>query len=441
MRIADRCSAKVQAHIHASWQRPCSRCCCWLLPVATAGLSAWDKHVGYRNLCMHPVLQPPPSSPPPKQQRAVAGDSSGAQQQQATWPDAASQQQQGRQEQQLSAAAPPSLLDCCQATLLAALSPGTVCELLQVADCLAPVLDDLRRWATAGAVQLPCRCSAQCWSAESAPLLAACMFQLSPSHILTTPSIPIGSSPSLLSCPHQPQPHFVPACSQAVEHAAQQYSEVVAADLPGFCSLSTACLADILSSQSLVRTPSVAAPAAVVLGWQPSLAAGFLLHHVCTVRCCHEPAWACMQTRRLPRLLTLAAAPAAAHPPPPQDCPEKAVFDGVMKWAGYGSEVESAASACHPMRDLEQLLPCIRFPLMQDAELELVRCGGAGVGRALVVGAGTGFGRLGGQAVAVAAPCTCCPAFVTCLPACPLPAMPCHALAAAGGMQCGSAAA
>ena len=82
------------------------------------------------------------------------------------------------------------------------------------------------------------------------------------------------------------------------------------------------------------------------------------------------------------------SASATAHLPPSQDCPEKAVFDGVMKWAGYGSEVESAASACHPRQDLEQLLPCIRFPLMKDAELELVRCSGAGVGNALVVGAG-----------------------------------------------------
>lgn len=32
-----------------------------------------------------------------------------------------------------------------------------------------------------------------------------------------------------------------------------------------------------------------------------------------------------------------------------QDCPEKAVFDAVMVWAGYGSEVVDAASACHPM--------------------------------------------------------------------------------------------
>ena len=34
----------------------------------------------------------------------------------------------------------------------------------------------------------------------------------------------------------------------------------------------------------------------------------------------------------------------------PQDCPEKSVFDAVMKWAGYGSEVVDASSACHPMQ-------------------------------------------------------------------------------------------
>ena len=110
-----------------------------------AGLSAWDKHVGYRNLRMHPVLHPPPSSPPPKQERAA----------QPAWPPS----EPGRS--QLTAAGPaavtaqqaqqassvPSLLHCCQAMLGRSLAPGSVCDVLQVADCLDPVVDGLRRWA------------------------------------------------------------------------------------------------------------------------------------------------------------------------------------------------------------------------------------------------------------------------------------------------------
>lgn len=81
-------------------------------------------------------------------------------------------------------------------------------------------------------------------------------------------------------------------------------------------------------------------------------------------------------------LLPLRAPPSNLHhltPPTThthlQDCPEKAVFDAVMVWAGYGAEVAGAASACHPMADVDRLLPCIRFPLMTDADLEAVRCG------------------------------------------------------------------
>ncbi|KAL4421040.1 hypothetical protein ABPG77_007515 [Micractinium sp. CCAP 211/92] len=222
-------------------------CASWSDPepisnIRFAGLSAWDKHVGYRNLRMHPALQPPPSSPSPRQQRAH-GDLA------QPWPQAASQQEHQSSSvnsshdgqpgaRQLSESAVPSLLDQCQAALLSDLSAGSVCEVLQVADCLSPVVDGLR--------------------------------------------------------------------SRAVEHAAQHFQCVVGQDLPGFCSLSTACLVDILCCESL-------------------------------------------------------------------DCPEKEVFDAVMKWAGYGREVADDASACHPMQDLEQLLPCIRFPLMRDSELELVR--------------------------------------------------------------------
>lgn len=117
-----------------------------------AGLSAWDKHVGYRNLRMHPVLHPPPSSPPPKQQRAASGDARGGG---AAWggPSLSAES---------SAAAPPpsavpSLLDCCQAELLRGLHPGSVCDVLQVADSLAPVLDGLRARAV--------ECAAQSFSA------------------------------------------------------------------------------------------------------------------------------------------------------------------------------------------------------------------------------------------------------------------------------------
>lgn len=42
-------------------------------------------------------------------------------------------------------------------------------------------------------------------------------------------------------------------CSQAIEYVAQHFAAVVAADLSGFCDLSTACLAQVLCSESLVR--------------------------------------------------------------------------------------------------------------------------------------------------------------------------------------------
>lgn len=100
-----------------------------------AGLSAWDKHVGYRNLCMHPALALLPRSPSPKQQRAAGA---GQQQPWELWPEEA---------QTPPSASPPSLLDCCQAALLRGLTPLSVCDLLQVADCLSPVADRLRRWA------------------------------------------------------------------------------------------------------------------------------------------------------------------------------------------------------------------------------------------------------------------------------------------------------
>lgn len=52
------------------------------------------------------------------------------------------------------------------------------------------------------------------------------------------------------------------ACSQAVEYAAEHFLAVVQQDAPGFCALSTACLADILCSQLLVRCPRRCCPSA-----------------------------------------------------------------------------------------------------------------------------------------------------------------------------------
>ncbi|KAL4859062.1 BTB/POZ domain-containing protein [Chlorella vulgaris] len=102
-----------------------------------AGLSAWDKHVGYRNLRMHPALaQLPPS--PALEQHHIEGPSAHQQPQQGL-PGDAPPAQHGK--------APPSLLECCQAALLRSFSPSGVCDLLQVADCLSPVADGLRSQA------------------------------------------------------------------------------------------------------------------------------------------------------------------------------------------------------------------------------------------------------------------------------------------------------
>lgn len=57
-------------------------------------------------------------------------------------------------------------------------------------------------------------------------------------------------------------------------------------------------------------------------------------------------------------------------------CGEKAVFDAVMLWAGYGRAVADANSVCRPMHDVEAVLPLVRFPLMSDAELQVRVFGG-----------------------------------------------------------------
>ena len=117
--------------------------------------------MAYRNLRMHPVLQPPPCSPLPKQARGGGGGGAGDGDD-ASEPQAATAEQQQRDQQQAlspiarrglaaqlgglgSEAPPPSLLQLCQAVLMRSLSAGSVCEVLQVADCLEPVLDGLRR--------------------------------------------------------------------------------------------------------------------------------------------------------------------------------------------------------------------------------------------------------------------------------------------------------
>ena len=113
-----------------------------------------------------------------------------------------------------------------------------------------------------------------------------------------------------------------------------------------------------------------------------------------------------MQTR----LLVLTHCAAHFCLAPLQDCPEKLVFDAVMRWAGYGRDLADDDSACRPMQartgqghwqgcntkknsgqrakqprrtelvyatavgaqDVEELLPFIRFPLMTAAELQAV---------------------------------------------------------------------
>lgn len=141
------------------------------------------------------------------------------------------------------ACAVPPLLDTCSAALVAGLSPGCVVEVLEVADCLAPVTDPLR--------------------------------------------------------------------AAAVEFMAANFGGVLSEDPEGVWGLGAGCLGDVLRSDALV------------LG-------------------------------------------------------EKAVFDAVMAWAGYGVQVAHADSVCRPMADVEAVLPLIRFPLMSDEELQVG--GWAGVG-------------------------------------------------------------
>eukprot|EP00887_Chlorella_sp_A99_P006709 scaffold3.g6709.t1 len=195
------------------------------------GLSAWDKHVGYRSIRMHPPLALDP------QALAACGDGAAA----AAAGAAA------------AVAAVPSLVEQCCRALRVALAPAGVCGVLEVADCLAPVVDGLR-----------------------------------------------GQAIDFLAAHFQARGELWGAGAGGAGRG-----EVVACDLLGFSSLSAATLAEVLCSGSL-------------------------------------------------------------------NCEEKAVFDAVALWAGYGQPLAHAASACRPLQEVEALLPHTRFPLMGGAELAAV---------------------------------------------------------------------
>lgn len=125
-----------------------------LADIRFAGLSAWDKHVGYRNIRVQPAVD--------------------FSQQQAAAPS-------GEHADPL-----PTLVELCCQTVLRMLSPSAVCAVLEAADAIAPVIDGLR--------------------------------------------------------------------AHAVEYAARHFADLLHAAPAGFQSLSTESLADILRSQSLVRS-------------------------------------------------------------------------------------------------------------------------------------------------------------------------------------------
>ena len=133
---------------------------------------------------------------------------------------------------------------------------------------------------------------------------------------------------------HTPYPHTnrpaccAACCRPAVAYAAQQLPALVREGLEGFCALSTSSLADILCCPSLVGEGRLER------GWEggrPPRHSPALLKHLDRLTCSRS---------------------CAALPPAgvcSQACPEKAVFDGVMLWAGYGRQVEDASSPCHPL--------------------------------------------------------------------------------------------
>lgn len=99
-------------------------CCTWtdsdpIPDIRFVGLSAWDKHVGYRNVTVR--------SPVDLEVRPAAPSTPGA------------------------VAPPPPLVEqCCQA-LLANLTPVTICSVLSATDAITPVADGLRNHAVEAA--------------------------------------------------------------------------------------------------------------------------------------------------------------------------------------------------------------------------------------------------------------------------------------------------
>lgn len=89
------------SHAHYTWKDPDP-----IEGIRFIGLSAWDTHVAYKSVIMHPALN---------------------------LSDAGSTNRKNN--------CPWSLLSCAISATLSSLTPSTVCAVLQVVDCLAPVLD------------------------------------------------------------------------------------------------------------------------------------------------------------------------------------------------------------------------------------------------------------------------------------------------------------
>lgn len=51
----------------------------------------------------------------------------------------------------------------------------------------------------------------------------------------------------------------------------------------------------------------------------------------------------------------------------------------MVRWAGYGTPLESVDGVCRALQDVEAVLPLVRYPLMSDEELQVgAVVGGAG---------------------------------------------------------------
>lgn len=197
---------------------------------------------------------------------------------------------------------------------------------------------------------------------------------------------------------HLTAPFRLPPLEQAVEFLARNFLRVVEEDLEGLSGLGAHCMADVLRCDALVRAASDGVGRLCCTegvregGGEGSLrgakhqaareacpcsflcAAAVDLHMppsqpidcpACSTCSCWRPQPA------------LAAWPYCCHCLRwLQVCGEKAVFDAVMLWAGYGRAVADANSVCRPMHDVEAVLPLVRFPLMSDAELQVIVLGG-----------------------------------------------------------------